>query len=479
MESPLKDFPDVCIVLSAEDRILAINQAGEQLLRVTSSDVIGKTLAEVCVEQSLYLIGVGFGETSPRFPGGLVDFGEVKVWSARDADGNMLGSVAIIHGLTPTAEQEALRNRNEMLVALQETTFDLHSSLELKVVLRNIVMRACKLLRTTHGYLAVLRETGEMKAVVGVGALASMRKFKITSGVDVAGTVWKTGKPLFVPNYDRWPDRIKGFPHGWIRPILGMPLILKEQVTGVICIARGNESENSFSEEDINLLWRFADLAVLALQNARLFQQAQAEITFRRKTEIKLRNTNQVLQFQLERIELLQKQLQDQAIRDSLTGLFNRRYLQEALEAEFARAKRSKNSLAILMMDCDRLKYINDTYGHKAGDDALVHIANVINENIRAGDIACRYGGDEFVVMLGNVTEEIAFDRAEDLRNRIAAGELVHNGEQVIVCVSAGIAIFPDHGEQGELLLHRADQALYAAKHEGKNQVLVYSEKLE
>jgi len=182
---------------------------------------------------------------------------------------------------------------------------------------------------------------------------------------------------------------------------------------------------------------------------------------------------------QLERIELLQKQLQDQAVRDSLTGLFNRRYLQEALDVELARAKRSEATLAILMMDCDRLKYINDIYGHKAGDDALIHIASVISESTRAGDIACRYGGDEFVVVLGNVTEETAFERAEDLRNRIKAGNILNKGEYVEVCVSVGIAMFPNHDENRELLLHKADQALYAAKNRGKNRVMIYKDQLE
>jgi diguanylate cyclase (GGDEF)-like protein len=264
------------------------------------------------------------------------------------------------------------------------------------------------------------------------------------------------------------------FQRGLIRAIIGMPLVLNEQVVGVIEIARGVESDVSFSEEDITVLKRFSALAVLALQNARLFQKAQAEIEFRRKTEIELRNANQVLQLQLERIELLQGQLQEQAVRDSLTNLFNRRYLQEMLGVEFARATRSKTSLAILMMDCDRLKHINDTYGHKAGDDSLVLIANVIRESIRAGDIACRYGGDEFVVVLSNVSQETAFERAENLRNRIAAEPIFHKKEKINISVSVGIAMFPVHGTFGEMLLQKADQALYEAKHKGKNQVLVY-----
>ena len=121
------------------------------------------------------------------------------------------------------------------------------------------------------------------------------------------------------------------------------------------------------------------------------------------------------MQLQIERVELLQLQLQELAVRDSMTNLFNRRYLHEMLEVEFARSTRSETSLAILMIDSDHLKELNDNYGHKAGDDFLVHIANVIRENIRAGDIACRYGGDEFVVVLSNVTEDTRLQEGREI----------------------------------------------------------------
>jgi GAF domain-containing protein len=118
---------------------------------------------------------------------------------------------------------------------------------------------------------------------------------------------------------------------------------LKEQVVGVIGIARGTDSDVGFSDEDVSILRRFADLAVIALKNARLYEKAQKEIEFRRNTEVELRDANQLLQLQVERVELLQQQLKELAVRDSLTNLFNRRYLQEMLEVEFARSRRSKH----------------------------------------------------------------------------------------------------------------------------------------
>jgi diguanylate cyclase (GGDEF)-like protein len=250
---------------------------------------------------------------------------------------------------------------------------------------------------------------------------------------------------------------------------------LKEKPVGVFGVAHGFDNDRVFSENDVSVLSRFANLAVVALQNARLYEKAQEEIEFRRRTEIELRNANQLLQLQVERVELLQAQLKELAIRDSLTDLFNRRYLQEMLDVEFARSKRSGTSLAILMIDSDNLKDINDKYGHKAGDDFLVHIANIVRSSVRAGDIACRYGGDEFVVVLGNVTEDIAYVRAERLRKSIAAHFIIQReDEKASVSVSIGIAMYPGHGSSGEALLQKADQALYEAKQMGKNSVVIY-----
>lgn len=479
---PLKDFPNACIMLDEGHYVIGMNPAAEHLLKLKKNDILGKPLADVLSAQEVYLSpDVKPREDDPENHASVIDqasglLADVKVSSLRELSGKSLGRIAVLRSLPLSSQQEALRNRNEILMALQETTFDLHSSLDLEIVLQNIVKRACKLLETPHGYLVILRESGEMEPVVGFGALESILNTKITLGKGLAGIVWRTGQPLFVPDYERWAGRLHIFPPGQVRSILGMPLILNEQVVGVIGIARGLESENSFSEEDIAVLRRFADLAVLAFQNARLFKQAQAEIQFRRKTEIELRNANQVLQFQIERVELLQKELQEQAVRDALTNLFNRRYLEETLGVEFARAERSRTSLAIMMIDCDHLKEINDTYGHKAGDDSLVRIANVIRESIRAGDIACRYGGDEFVVVLSNVSQETAVERAEILRNRITTEPVFYIKEKASISVSIGIAMFPTHGTLRETVLQKADKALYEAKAMGKNQVMMYAD---
>lgn len=487
MESPLHNLPESIIFLDLNNCIIGINPAGESLLKMKRADLIGKSVDIVFPRQSssVYrneILADGRKEVSLSRSDGQIFYAELTISTISGMNGNHIGRVILVRdniqmqqSKMRLKQEDALKTQNLMLRALQETTIDLHSSLDLDIVLHNIVERACKLLGTSHGYLDILDESkGQLIPVVGIGALAEVLGYQVVKGEGVAGTVWVTGKHIAINNYDTWEGRSSGISYGVIRSIVGMPLKMNEKFIGVFGVAHGFDQDVVFSNEDVAVLNRFADLAVVALQNARLFEKAQNEIEFRRKTEIELRNANQLMQLQIERIEMLQDQLQELAVRDPLTELYNRRYLQEALELEFAHPERSGLTTAILMMDSDHLKDINDKYGHKAGDDFLVHIATVIRESIRAGDIACRYGGDEFVVVLSNVTKNTAFVRAERLRKKISSHYMIHRNEKVSISVSIGIAMFPAQGLSGEVLLHKADQALYEAKGMGKNRVFIF-----
>jgi diguanylate cyclase (GGDEF)-like protein len=166
----------------------------------------------------------------------------------------------------------------------------------------------------------------------------------------------------------------------------------------------------------------------------------------------------------------LRMKLENQSIRDGLTGLFNRHFMQISLERELARAARRKQMLAVLMLDLDHFKKFNDTYGHAAGDAALRAVAEIFRSNIRMEDIACRYGGEEFTVILPDIAPAIALERAESIRRSVADLRLPLEGEMLgDFSVSIGVAIYPADGEQGDLLLRQADMALYRAKRKGRN----------
>ena len=168
----------------------------------------------------------------------------------------------------------------------------------------------------------------------------------------------------------------------------------------------------------------------------------------------------------------LREALRIQSIRDPLTSLFNRRYLEETLEIEFARASRAKTALSIMMIDVDHFKQFNDSFGHDAGDVVLKAVAQALNSGMRRGDITCRYGGEEFTIFAPGAALEDGERRADALRQTVAAMSLVHNGRPLgaITC-SFGVAAFPLHGATPAEVLQAADEALYRAKKAGRNRV--------
>jgi diguanylate cyclase (GGDEF)-like protein len=190
-----------------------------------------------------------------------------------------------------------------------------------------------------------------------------------------------------------------------------------------------------------------------------------------RQREQALREAHTALQARVVEIEALQSQLQEQALRDPLTGLFNRRYLDETLEHELARARRGGYPLALVMLDVDHFKRINDTYGHAGGDELLRRLGRLLRERCREGDIACRYGGEEFLLLLPGLQEPALRERAELWRCSVEAMEVPFGGAVFSVTVSLGVAVFPTHAQDLRSLQRCADRALYCAKRNGRNRV--------
>jgi diguanylate cyclase (GGDEF)-like protein len=197
------------------------------------------------------------------------------------------------------------------------------------------------------------------------------------------------------------------------------------------------------------------------------------DVTARKQVELALQEANQQLQARVEEVESLQAQLREQSIRDALTGVFNRRYLDETLAREFKRAQREKKPLTVAIMDLDSFKSINDTFGHTAGDLALQRISEFLSVHIRASDILCRYGGEEFVIVMPGLDVEAAHSRAENWRESIERLVIESPKGLFHVTASVGVAVCPIHAGDVEGLLRAADDALYAAKRDGKNRVSV------
>jgi diguanylate cyclase (GGDEF)-like protein len=170
----------------------------------------------------------------------------------------------------------------------------------------------------------------------------------------------------------------------------------------------------------------------------------------------------------------LREMLRNQSIRDPLTGLFNRRYMEETLERELRRAERGQRPLCVAMLDLDHFKEFNDTFGHEIGDVLLSELGRLLRATIRSGDVACRYGGEEFVLIMPELAADGAQRRLEEICHAVKRLYITHRGQSIgAVTVSGGIATFPEHGTAADELIRVADAALYRAKAVGRDRLVM------
>ena len=225
---------------------------------------------------------------------------------------------------------------------------------------------------------------------------------------------------------------------------------------------------------------RYLDLRITPLYNDDNVMNGRLivfrDVTDRKIVEQNLRRAMDRLQTQLIEIGTLQSKLREQAIRDALTNVFNRRYLEETLERELARAERESYPLCLIMMDLDYFKDVNDTHGHEAGDVVLKALSETVMRQSRHGDFVCRYGGEEFVLVMPNIGIETARQRAEELHQIVNSLNIPYGNFNLTTTISMGVAAYPEHGKSKEELLRAADRAMYIAKNTGRNRVVVYPE---
>ena len=187
----------------------------------------------------------------------------------------------------------------------------------------------------------------------------------------------------------------------------------------------------------------------------------------------RLRVSEQALQQKLDEITALQSRLSEQANRDPLTGLYNRRYFNPTLDRELIRCERDQQPLSLIMIDIDHFKRVNDEFGHQADDQVLKTLATLLNGWARGSDVACRYGGEEFLMLLPNMALVTALERAEAWRDTFSTTAIAVGTAEIRVTLSLGVATYPQNGRVSEDLIRCADVALYCAKSEGRNRVVV------
>jgi len=348
--------------------------------------------------------------------------------------------------------------------ALHQTALAAMRRLDPSEVLETIVTRAAALAGAAHGY-AYLRDatTDELEVRCGVGVFTEWIGYRLRVGEGMAGRVMATGSPLLVDRYDSWEGRSETFPPGLIGSVVGVPLTAGDELVGVIGLAHVDDRRR-FTPQDAEVLSKFAEIASVALDNASLHAALRAELQQRERTEAELTHM---------------------AFHDGLTNLPNRAMFEELLSVALARARREGRAVAVLYLDLDNFKVINDGLGHAAGDELLRRLADRLRAAVRGSDVVARHGGDEFLVLLADLQKRVGartggspLATAEQVAARIReqlAEPFRFDRSEVFVTASIGISAFPVHAGDATTLLRYADVAMYTCKRTDPGGVRVFS----
>lgn len=333
------------------------------------------------------------------------------------------------------------RQRVMELNALRDTLNEISNELEVSQLLPAIIRRATALLKADGGELGLFDEnTKEIRVVYSQRVGIDLTGTVLSMGEGMFGKVAETLHPMIIQNYLSWDDRLTDYDSEMVNAVIAVPLLIGKRLLGVIGIARTNSTE-PFTKNDQNLLFLFAQQAAIAINNAKLYQE----------------------------IETLTKV-------DSLTGLYNRRGFNELSHREVAFAQRSNKPMVMLMIDIDYFKFINDHHGHAIGDQILCLLATKIQKNLRETDILCRYGGEEFAILLPETDIQLARKIAQRIRLNVANKPFEVPNMELKITISIGVAWMPGRVTSIETLLKQADQAMYQAKRSGRNKVCLYDE---
>ena len=352
---------------------------------------------------------------------------------------SVLGSLSDISEIKKAEGQ--ILEYTKQLEALFDIGITANGTLDVNNLLNSVLKKVLQVINFDAGGIYIFdRQTNELflKSHFGVPEkfVHRMERMRVTEGF--TARIALSGKPLFVPdiNLDERLKRI-GISSAGIQSFATIPIITKEKVLGIMAI--GSRTPYQFPQSTVHLLGTICNQIGLAIDNAQLYERA---------------------------LQL--------AYTDGLTGLYNRRYLLEQLEREFARANRNESSLSLIMIDLDGLKDINDRFGHNEGDHILQELGRLTKLNTRASDVAARWGGDEFVVLAPDTVAKSAHRIAERIRAKVELYKPTIRGKQPTITVSVGVATYPEHAGSLTELIKRADEAMYNAKGLGKNQVCVF-----
>ncbi len=334
-----------------------------------------------------------------------------------------------------------LRRRLRELRVFNEIGKTLTSTLDLKEVLEIIMQKISALLQPKNWSLLLTdEESNDLIFEIVVGEASEKdRDHRIKIGEGIAGLVAQTGEPLLIPNTakdSRFSRKILHFHGRGPNSILCSPLVSKGKILGVIELINRRES-GVFQPDDLTVLTTLADYAAIAIENARHVQR-----------------------------------IQELSITDDVTGLYNSRHLHTILSREVARSKRHHLRFSLVFLDLDFFKKVNDNHGHLMGSRVLKEMADVIRKKQRESDVAIRYGGDEFILLLPETGKKGALALVRRLRQAVNNNRFLKDrGLNIRITASYGIAEYPTDTANKLHLIKLADQAMYRVKMSGRNNI--------
>ncbi len=253
-----------------------------------------------------------------------------------------------------------------------------------------------------------------------------------------------------------------------LRSVICAPLVIQDEVLGAIYL-ENRSVVDVFDEKSIEPLELFASHAAVTIKNALLNDELEERVEAR---TLELQKLNEKLVMEINERRAIEEQLKTLSITDPLTGLFNRRHFYELVEREISRCLRYHHNLAVLMLDLDHFKQVNDLHGHLVGDQTLKAVANLCANLVRENDVVARFGGEEFVVLMPETYLEQARIAAERIRSVVEKTSIVTNAGDISVTISIGVTEWNAQGEMVvDKLIDLADQALYRAKQAGRNRI--------
>jgi len=397
----------------------------------------------------------------------------------KDENGQTIGMASLGEDITERRRaHEAEHEQRVLAESLTDTSAALVSTLDLNETLYRILKNVGKVVQhdaanvgLLHGKYVNFFRTHVLSDDENV-PLEQLKTIQIEyKRIPTLREMYLQKTPVVISNTHHDPRWVTTPDSAEVRSYIGAPIIVNEKVAGFLSL--NSEQAGFFNQSHLQRLQVFCAQAAVAINNSRLYERSRHELEERRKAQSRLRRANKRLETKVAEIEMLQARLREQVIRDPLTGLYNRRYLDETLLREVARAERDDLPIAILMFDIDRFKSVNDTYGHEAGDLLLKSLAGLLLKESRRSDIACRFGGEEFCVVMPGAPLEIARMRAESWRKAFQNFGTAYKHHTLQATVSIGVAIYPEHGRSGAEVLRAADAALYTAKNSGRNKIIV------